>query len=157
MPAAVVVRPAGRDDLPALLPLFLEMQTHYADPALPPATARARIERALFAEPPLASLLLALVEGRAQGFLTWNTSFPAGGLGARLVIEDLYVAAVARGTGLGTALLKEAAATAHRLGAAELAWTTDPRNRDAQRFYERLGARRVEKVVYRIGAGALLS
>jgi len=152
---AVVVRPATRDDLPALLPLVAEMQAHYADPPLPAADVRARLERALFADRPLAQLLLAEAAGAAVGLLTWNTSFPAGGLGTRLVIEDLYVAAAARNRGVGGALLRSAAATARRLGADELAWSTDPRNGDAQRFYERLGARRIEKVIYRLAAGLL--
>jgi GNAT superfamily N-acetyltransferase len=151
----VDVRGARAGDLDALVPLFQEMAAHYGEPPLDAATTRARVERRLFGREPAARLLLALDEGRALGFLSCNTSFPSPGLGSRLAIEDLFVAASARNRGLGLRLLRAAAALAEELGAAELGWTTDPRNLAAQRFYDRLGARRIEKVAYRIDAAAL--
>jgi ribosomal protein S18 acetylase RimI-like enzyme len=150
----VEIRAAGAGDLDALVPLFQEMQRHYGESPLGTDEARSRLRAALVGRRK-ARLLLAIEAGRALGFLTWNTSFPSPGLGSRLVIEDIYVAEAARNHGLGLRLLRRAAALAEEIGAAELAWTADPRNRAAQRFYDRLGARRVEKVVYRIDAAAL--
>jgi GNAT superfamily N-acetyltransferase len=151
----VELRLVRSGDLDALVPLFQEMAAHYGEPALDAAVARSRVHVALFGERSKARVLLAVEEGRALGFLSCNTSFPSPGLGSRLVIEDIFVAAGARNGGLGLRLLRAAAALAEELGAAELGWTTDPRNLAAQRFYDRLGARRVEKVVYRIDAAAL--
>lgn len=149
------IRGAKSGDLDALVPLFQEMAAHYGEPPLDAATTRDRLERGLFGSRPAARLLLASEDGRALGFLTCNTSFPSPGLGRRLVIEDLFVAKAARNRGLGLRLLRAAAAVAEELGASELGWTTDPDNAAAQRFYDRLGARRIGKVVYRIDAAAL--
>jgi ribosomal protein S18 acetylase RimI-like enzyme len=151
----VEIRAARPGDLDALVPLFREMSLHYGEPALADAPTRARLEAALFGAQAKARLLLATEQGRALGFVSCNTSFPSPGLGSRLVVEDLFVTEAARNRGLGLRLLRAAAALAEELGAAELGWTTDPRNLAAQRFYDRLGARRVEKVVYRIDAAAL--
>lgn len=149
------VRSAVPADLERLVPLFQALAAHYAQDVPPPDAARASIARALFSAPPLAHLLLAERAGRALGFLTWNTSFPAARLGFRLVVEDLFVLAEARGRGVGRALLRALAARAPALGAAELAWTTESANLRAQDFYDALGARRLDKVVYRIEAAAL--
>jgi GNAT superfamily N-acetyltransferase len=151
------LRAARPDDLDRLVPLFQEMAAHYGEPPLDAAVTRSRLERSLFGTPPFARLLLAVERERALAFLTCNTSFPSPGLGRRLVIEDLFVAAEARNRGLGLSLLRRAAALAEELGASELGWTTDPRNLGSQRFYDRLGARRIEKVVYRMDAAALRS
>ncbi len=151
------LRQARPDDLDRLVPLFREMAAHYGEPALDAATTRARLERSLFGTPPFARLLVAIEPERALAFLTCNTSFPSPGLGRRLVIEDLYVASAARNRGLGFSLLRRAAALAEELGATELGWTTDPKNEGAQRFYDRIGARRVGKVVYRMDAALLRS
>lgn len=151
------LRLARAEDLDRLVPLFQEMAAHYGEPPLAAAVTRDRLKRSLFAKPAFARLLIAVEQDRAVGFLTCNTSFPSPGLGRRLVIEDLYVAAAARNRGLGLRLLRRAAALAEELGASELGWTTDPKNLASQRFYERLGARRIEKVVYRMDAAALRS
>lgn len=152
----LLVRPAVPADLERLVPLFQALTAHYALPALSFEAARARIAQALFGQPPLARLLLAARDSRDLGFLTWNTSFPAAGLGCRVVIEDLFVLAGARGQGVGLALLRAAAREARRLGAEELSWTTEAGNRGARRFYDRVGAVAHDKVTYRMAAAALL-
>jgi GNAT superfamily N-acetyltransferase len=152
----LLVRPAVPADLERLVPLFQALSAHYALPALTAEAARARLALALFGQAPRARLLLAAQGGRDLGFLTWNTSFPAAGLACRLVIEDIFVLAEARGQGVGLALLRAAAREARRLGAEELSWTTEAGNRGARRFYERIGAVARDKVVYRMAAATLL-
>jgi len=154
---AAELRAATAADLDLLLPLFQDMAEHYAMPPMDAATVRRRLDDALFGERPCAEAIVACAAGRGLGFVTFNTSFPAMALGRRLMVEDVYVRRGERGHGLGLALLRAAAARAEALGASELAWTTEWSNEAAQRFYDRLGARRVEKVVYRMGAAALRS
>ncbi|HKY96052.1 MAG TPA: GNAT family N-acetyltransferase [Kiloniellales bacterium] len=151
------MRAARPDDLDRLVPLLQEMEAHYGIPPQSVAATRRRLQEVLFGTPALARLLVVVEDGLALGFVTCNTSFPSPGLGTRLVIEDLYVATVARNRGFGLRLLQAAAALAEDLGCRELGWTTDPGNLGAQRFYDRLAARRIEKVVYRIDAAALRS
>ena len=152
----LLVRPAIPADLERLVPLFQALTAHYALPALTAEAARARLALALFESPPRARLLLAAQHGRDLGFLTWNTSFPSARLGCRVVIEDIFVLAEARGQGVGLALLRAAAREAQRLGAEELSWTTEAGNRGARRFYDRIGAAVRDKVVYRMAAATLL-
>jgi ribosomal protein S18 acetylase RimI-like enzyme len=153
----LTVRGARPEDLDLLVPLLQEMAAHYGETPLDAAATRAKLEQTLFAAEPLARMLVAMEAAGALGFLTCNTSFPSPALGRRLVIEDLYVARAARNRGLGRRLLAAAAALAEELGASELGWTTDPQNLGSQRFYDRLGARRIEKVTYRMAAAALRS
>lgn len=61
-------------------------------------------------------------------------------------VDDLYVVASFRGHGFGTALMREAARLAASRGARALWWGVYERNVEAVRFYERLGAHRLEGV-----------
>jgi len=61
-----------------------------------------------------------------------------------------------RGTGAGTALLRDMAKVARDEGYCRIDWTTDPGNVDAQRLYDRLGVPRLEKVFYRLAGADLL-
>lgn len=152
------VRAAVPADLDVLVPLFQDMAKHYRMHVLDAATTAERIAGALFGKRPFAELILARDSERALGFVSFNTSFPAMALGRRVLVEDLYVCGDRRGEGLGLRLLRAAAKRAEELGASELSWTTERSNEAAQRFYERLGARRRDdKLVYRIDSAALLS
>jgi ribosomal protein S18 acetylase RimI-like enzyme len=87
-------------------------------------------------------------EGAAVGFATvfwsWNTL-----LAARIgVMNDLYVAPAARGTGVADELISACAHECRLHGAATLDWETAKDNERAQRVYERVGARRSEWVDY---------
>ncbi len=151
------IRAARPDDLERLVPLFAALARHYQQTQLAPDLLRRRIVAGLFEAIPRARLLLAEASGQGQGFLTWNTSFPGPDMGCRLVIEDLFVLPALRGLGIGQALLRAAALQARDLGAAELSWLTEAANLDAQRFYQRLGARHHdEKRVYRVATAELL-
>lgn len=62
------VRQAQKDDLPALTAILLAMERHYEPAALPDeATARARIEKALFGPVPIALAFLAVSRGQPVG------------------------------------------------------------------------------------------
>jgi len=61
----------------------------------------------------------------------------SGGLCAE--IESVHVHPDHRGSGVGTALLREAVARARALGCYRVQLTSNARREDAHRFYERLG------------------
>ena len=63
---------------------------------------------------------------------------------------DLYVAAAARGSGAGAALLAAMARIALDDGYCRIDWTTDATNTGAQRLYDRLGVPRQAKCFYRL-------
>jgi len=86
--------------------------------------------------------------GAADGFATvfwsWST-LSAARIG---VMNDLFVAPSARGSGLADALIAECAERCRRHGAKALEWTTAPDNRRAQAVYDRTGARAAQWVEY---------
>jgi GNAT superfamily N-acetyltransferase len=53
-------------------------------------------------------------------------------------LQDLFVAAEARGQGHGRLLIEAVAEEARRLGCARLYWTTQENNHTARRLYDRL-------------------
>lgn len=140
------IRRAGEGDAAGVARLFAEMQENYGDPV--PAAAAEEAAAAAIADPAL-RLLVAEADGAILGFAVVNPSFPARRLSRGLVLKDLYVAAAARGRGLGTALLRGAAALALAEGCTQLDWTTTSGNHGAARLYDRI-ARREYKIHFRL-------
>lgn len=84
--------------------------------------------------------------GHATILWTWDTT-----LAERLaVMEDLFVAAGVRGTGVGRRLIEACRGAAAERGIGQLDWMTAPDNRTAQRLYDTTGAHRSEWVSYRL-------
>jgi GNAT superfamily N-acetyltransferase len=92
--------------------------------------------------------LMAKDGGEAVGFATIYWSW-ATTIAARIgVMNDLFVAASARGTGAADALIRACVEECRAHGAEELAWQTARDNARAQRVYDRVGATRSEWVDY---------
>ena len=80
----------------------------------------------------------------ASVFWSWDTTE-----GARIgIMNDLYVAPPARGTGLAERLIAACAERARARGASRLEWETAPDNVRAQSVYDRIGAVREPWLVY---------
>jgi ribosomal protein S18 acetylase RimI-like enzyme len=107
------------------------------------------LARALIADPDREGVqLIARESGEAVGFATIYWSW-ATTIAARIgVMNDLYVAPGARGSGAADALIQACAEESRRHGAAELTWQTAKDNTRAQRVYDRVGATREEWVDY---------
>jgi GNAT superfamily N-acetyltransferase len=105
--------------------------------------------RALLGEPHREGVqLLARTDGAPVGFATvlWTWSTLAA---ARIgVLNDLYVAADARGTGVAEALVRACVNRCREQGAVRLSWQTAPDNDKAIAFYDRIGATRATWVEY---------
>lgn len=83
-------------------------------------------------------------KGFATVYWTWST-VRALRIG---VMNDLFVAPEARGTGLAERLIQACLDECREHGAALLSWQTAPDNRRAQTVYERVGATREQWVDY---------
>jgi GNAT superfamily N-acetyltransferase len=135
----------GPVDLPELLPLLRAYCDFYQ--VSPSDRALVELSRALLADPRREGLqLLARDEsGRAVGFATlywtWQT-LSAARVG---VMNDLYVAAEARGTGVAGALIDACLERCREHGATELIWQTAKDNARAQALYDRIGATRDDR------------
>jgi len=138
----VQITVVGPADLPALLPLVRAYCDFYQ--VTPSDQALLALSQALLADPEREGLQLLARDdaGSAVGFATlfwtWQT-LAAARVG---VMNDLYVAAEARGTGVADKLVAACLERCREHGASQLVWQTATDNRRAQAVYERIGATR---------------
>jgi GNAT superfamily N-acetyltransferase len=127
---------AELDDLDALAPLFDGYRRFYRQ-ASDPAGARAFLaERIKRGE---SVIFVAIAEGVVVGFTQLYPSFSSVSMERLWVLNDLFVAAEARGSGAGRALLERAERWAAETGAKGLILSTETTNLTAQRLYEACG------------------
>jgi GNAT superfamily N-acetyltransferase len=147
------IQPVSADDLDDLLPLVRAYCDFYR--ATPSDEALLELSRALIADPVHDGVQLiaraAETDGDAVGFATvfwsWSTA-DAGRIG---VMNDLYVAPAARGTGLAERLILACVECCAQRGVGVLEWQTAPGNVRAQAVYERVGATRESWLTYTLG------
>jgi len=137
----------AEQDLAELLPLMRGYCDFYE--VTPSDEELLALSRALIADPERDGVQLLARDGaEALGFATiywsWATTI-ASRIG---VMNDLYVAPAARGTGAAELLIHACDEECRRHGAAELTWQTAPDNERAQRVYDRVGAKRSQWVDY---------
>lgn len=134
-------------DLDELLPLMRAYCDFYeVDPS---DDALLALSRALIADPAREGLqLIARSNGEVVGFATIYWSW-ATTIAARIgVMNDLYVAPTARGSGAADELILACLEECRQHGAVELTWQTAKDNERAQRVYDRIGGTRAEWVDY---------
>ena len=130
----------GPADLPELLPLLRAYCDFYE--VTPSDADLEALARALLADPRREGLQLLARDrdGKAVGFATlfwtWQT-LSAARVG---IMNDLYVAAEARGTGVADGLIAACLERCREHGATQLIWQTAVDNHRAQAVYERIGA-----------------
>jgi GNAT superfamily N-acetyltransferase len=130
------------EDLGLLLPLMRAYCDFYE--VAPSDDALQALSRALLADPDHEGVQLLAVDGDgvalgfATIFWTWST-LSAARLG---IMNDLFVAPEARGTGLADALIAACTQRCRERGATQLGWQTALDNERAQAVYDRVGGRR---------------
>ncbi|MFJ9766944.1 GNAT family N-acetyltransferase [Streptomyces erythrochromogenes] len=135
-----VVRRARVGDLPRLVELIHE-HVAYEKSAPRPADLAARLGLRLFAEDSRLWVLLAEnADGVVAGYAACSAEFAFWDARDHLHMDCLYLAAAARGQGLGAALMDGVAQLARELGLEQVQWQTPDWNEGAIRFYDRLGA-----------------
>lgn len=136
-----VVEGASADDLPALVQILAEDEVGGKGDAW--TTDLAPGYRAAF-ESILANLdhrvIVARQQGRVLGFvhLYFLRGLPSQGR-LKVVLNSVFVAAAARGMGVGARLVAAAEAIAREGGATEVTLTSSKKRVDAHRFYRSLG------------------
>lgn len=136
----VRVREAGVDDMDTLHASICALASHEGQGASVRCTPD-DLRRDVAGPEPRFGALLAEVDGRVAGFLTW-TWLHSIWLGGRVMnIDDVFVQDDCRGRGVGEALMHAARAACRAHGAPRLRWEVEAGNAAAIRFYERLGAR----------------
>jgi GNAT superfamily N-acetyltransferase len=135
------LRPALRDDLPAINGLIHELAAYERLTHLCRATPEA-LEPHLFGERPVVEAVVAQwhESGEVVGFALFFTNFSTFLAKPGLYLEDLIVKATLRGSGIGRALLEHLGALAVARGCGRFEWSVLDWNEDAIRFYEAMGA-----------------
>jgi len=143
----LTIERATETDLTALLPLMRAYCDFYE--VAPSDDALLSLSRALLADPEREGIqLLARDEGRAVGFATIFWSWATTSAERIGVMNDLFVAPEARGTGLAAALIEACRAECAARGARKLTWQTALDNAAAIKVYDRVGATREQWVDY---------
>ena len=136
---AVPVRQAVLSDLPVLAPLFDGYRQFYgreSDLAAAESFLRDRFDHGESA------VFLAHAETGPVGFTQLYPSFSSVSLARVFILNDLFVAASHRRTGVGSELLRVAVEYARSLGAVRVTLNTDVQNAAAQATYEAAGWKR---------------
>ncbi len=137
----VVVRQAGPADLVLIVPLFDGYRQFYGQP-----TELDRVRA--FLKERLAQgdsvLLIAEADGQALGFTQLYPSFSSVSMAPIFILNDLFVVAEARRSGVARRLLKAAAGLAREAGAIRLTLSTALTNTTAQALYASAGWQRDE-------------
>lgn len=136
---SVEIRAIDRHDFDIWYPLWKGHQRFYGVDIPGPVTLRTW-ERFLDPAEPMHAAL-AVVGEQALGLVhtvyhrsTWTT-------GDYCYLQDLFVAADARGSGIGRALIEHVYADARRRGASRVHWLTHESNHHAMHLYDRIADR----------------
>ncbi len=136
------------EDLDVLLPLVRGYAAFYEETKgfqQPSDEALLALSRELLANPDHDGLQLLARDSRtdeAVGFATIYWTFSTLSAGRVAVMNDLFVAPAARGTGLAEQLIEACRARAQERGALSLQWRTALDNERAQAVYDRVGGTR---------------
>lgn len=106
-----------------------------------------RITKDIFEDKKL-GLFVALVEKRLVGYALYFYSYSSFLAKQTLYLEDLFVLGQYRRKGIGLALLRECAGEAVRQRCGRIEWAVLRWNKEAIRFYDKLGASRLDDWVY---------
>jgi GNAT superfamily N-acetyltransferase len=151
------VRTATPEDVPAIHALICELADY--ERALDQVRATpGQLRSALFDPAPAVFALVAELEDEVVGFALYFLSFSTWEGVHGIHLEDLYVRADRRGTGLGRALLGSLASIAVDRGYARVEWSVLDWNTPSIDFYRRLGAlAQDEWTGFRLSGDALLA
>lgn len=135
--AEVNIRPAGPEDLTAMVSLLKELFSIEQEFRIDPERQRCGLSRILASEN--ARLLAARAEGDVIGMCAGQLVVSTSEGGYSLWAEDLVVRPAWRGRGVGGALMETLADWARGRGATRLQLLADQTNQTGMRFHQGLG------------------
>jgi len=144
------IRPGELDDVPLIAELIRGL-ARYEKLEDEVVMTEEKLTDSLFGERRYAETLIAQDDGEAVGFALFFHNFSTFLAQPGIYLEDLFVVPEQRGRGVGRALLERLAQVAVDRGCGRLEWAVLDWNKDAIKFYERLGAKpNSEWTVYRL-------
>ena len=152
----VVIRAATGADVGLILRFIRELADYEKLLDRVSATEE-KLHQTLFGGKACAEVLIAEVDGNAQGFALFFQNYSTFLATPGIYLEDLYVAESARGLGVGLKLIASVAKRAVVLGCGRFEWAVLDWNEPALKFYRALGAHAQDDwTVQRLHGQALL-
>jgi GNAT superfamily N-acetyltransferase len=141
----ILIRDATQRDIPAIMELIYLKAEFDGCPESVEATPQ-KLEIDLFGEKPLAFVLLAEVDGDTIGLATYHFIYSTFLAKPGIWLDDLYVKAEYRSHRVGQALMLRLRQIAKEKGCGRIDWTVAVSNERGINFYERIGAKIMNKV-----------
>jgi len=134
-----VIRPARPEDAAVLFEMTREL-CEFEELLEEFTSTQELLHEGLFGDDPAAEALIASVDGSVAGYALFFQTYSTFTGQREQLLEDLFVKASHRGTGVGTKLLQAAAAIALDRQRARMEWIVLEWNVAAKEFYKRMGA-----------------
>ncbi len=136
----VIIRKAQKKDAAAICLLLYELAEGEGRRCL---QSEATVAQDLLGEASLMRLLVAEVAGVVVGLLCYYPGYDVESASWGNHLADIIVTKAYQGRGIGTLLMQELARLTLAAEGEWVSWTVLKANRDATRFYERLGGQKV--------------
>jgi len=137
MASTTIVRPLIATDFEAWLPLWQGYLEFY-ETELSDDITRHTFDRLIDDKTNMFGALAIHTDGSAVGMVTWLTHPGSWSKSDYVYLEDLFVAATARGTGAGRALIEHVREWGDSHGCGKVYWLTAETNKTAQHLYDRV-------------------
>jgi GNAT superfamily N-acetyltransferase len=144
------IRPCTRDDANTVAALYQQSAAYLrslGDKSTFHFDAHAYL-RDGFGEHPAFEGILAEVDNKAVGYLLYTFTYDTDCTTRILYVLDLLVDESVRSQGVGRKLMEQAREIAKARGAGELMWAVYKHNKQAEEFYKRLGAEKIDDVFF---------
>jgi GNAT superfamily N-acetyltransferase len=135
----LLIRPAGRPDVPLILSFIREL-AEYERLTHAVSATQEQLEHALFGPRPAAEVLIASLGDTPAGFALFFHNFSTFLAKPGIYLEDLFVRPAMRGKGIGRKLLAQLAKIACERDCGRVEWAVLDWNEPAIGFYKSLGA-----------------
>jgi GNAT superfamily N-acetyltransferase len=151
----VVVRKATRLDSPRLVELIVGL-AKFERLRPPDPKAKARLAKDIF-DKKWARVFVASIRGKLVGYALYFYTYSSFVARPTLYLEDIFVEESSRQEGVGRALFLRCVEEAARLGCGRMEWQVLTWNTKAMRFYQNLGAGRIDDLrLFRLNREGLL-
>ncbi|MEH1813827.1 MAG: GNAT family N-acetyltransferase [Nostoc sp.] len=141
----ILIRDANQRDISAIMELIYLKAEFDGCPESVEATPQ-KLEIDLFGETPLAFVLLAEVDGDTIGLATYHFIYSTFLAKPGIWLDDLYVKAEYRSHRVGQTLMLRLCQIAKEKSCGRIDWTVAVSNERGINFYEKIGAKIINKV-----------
>jgi GNAT superfamily N-acetyltransferase len=143
----IKITKANKTDTADILHLIYEL-AEFEKLSSPDANARKRLINDGFGKKPLFHVLLSKIDGKAIGYAFYFFAYSSFLAKKTLYLEDIFISQKYRNLGAGKLLFDELVKIARKNKCGRMEWCVLNWNKNAIRFYEKLGAKELKEWKY---------